>query len=103
MWRYSIPYVIPNPLTSGAGFAGSSSSSGSGGSVKEKVNTWIHCQLESFLEKWVPPDQTHPALDAVRRLTTSVERLSLSSSDYLDSLKVCLCALQKTFVTQNFV
>ena len=71
--------------------------------MKEKVNTWIHCQLESFLEKWVPPDQTHPALDAVRRLTTSVERLSLSSSDYLDSLKVCLCALQKTFVTQNFV
>ena len=68
--------------------------SSSGGSVKEKVNSWIHCQLESFLEKWVPPDATHPALEAVRKLSSSAEGLSLSSSEHLDALKVgFLCTL----------
>ena len=67
--------------------------------MKEKVNTWIHCQLESFLERWVQPDQAHPALDAVRKLSSSVEKLELSSSDYLETMKVCLlvcvCACER--------
>ena len=70
--------------------------------MKEKVNAWIHCQLESFLEKWVPPDQSHPALESVRRLGNSVERLSLSSSDYLQALQVCLCVVYTAILFSGF-
>ena len=68
---------------------------GGGGSVREKVNAWIHSQLESFLERWVQPDQQHPALEAVRKLTSNVEKLNLSRADYLEPLKVCgiVCVL----------
>ena len=59
-----------------------------GGSTKERVNEWIHSQVVSFMERWVPPDEQHPALDAVRKLTDNVKKLKLSLSDYLEPLKV---------------
>ena len=59
------------------------------GSVKERVNDWIHHQVVSFLERWIPPNEQHPALEAVRKLTDAVEKLNLSASDYLEPLKVC--------------
>ena len=60
----------------------------SAGSVKEKVNVWIHHQVVSFLDRWAQPDKQHPALEAVRRLTDAVEKLNLSSSNNLEPLKV---------------
>lgn len=63
--------------------------SSSAGSVKEKVNVWIHHQVESFLDRWTQPDKQHPALEAVRKLTDAVEKLNLSSSNNLEPLKVC--------------
>ena len=66
---------------------------GSSGSVKEKVNAWINCQLDSFIGKWIQPDQQHPALEAAKKLSTSVDKLILSASDYLEPLKVCVCCV----------
>jgi E3 ubiquitin-protein ligase TRIP12 len=64
----------------------------SGGSTKERVNEWIHSQVVSFMQRWVPPDEQHPALDAVRKLTDNVKKLKLSLSDYLEPLKA-ICSI----------
>lgn len=65
-----------------------SSECSSAGSVKERVNAWIQHQVTSFLDRWTQPDKQHPALEAVCKLTDAVEKLNLTSSDYMDPLKV---------------
>ena len=74
-----------------------------GGSTKERINEWIHSQVVSFMERWVPPDEQHPALDAVRKLTENVKKLNLSLSDYLEPLKVhcihtCICRSTASYI-----
>ena len=61
------------------------------------------------MQRWVPPDEQHPALDAVRKLTDNVKKLKLSLSDYLEPLKVhvrvhvytCICICGYTYITHR--